>query len=188
MLLEALRDFQWYNDPKEFSFGQQGVKIISAPQSDFWQDKVRKYSKDDGHFFYGERSGSFAMSTCWRLGDIKDFAQSGLMGRIDENHWFKISIMSKDGCTQNIGTVVTNSGNSDMALTPLDTTVSKIWFKVRRSSDGLFELSYSLNGATYSAIRRFRLLPDRDRIFVGVYCCSPSEQEQQSLLTSIEFD
>ncbi len=51
MLLEALRDFEWYNEPREVSFSDRGVKITASPHTDFWQDTVRAYHKDNGHFF-----------------------------------------------------------------------------------------------------------------------------------------
>lgn len=95
MLLEALRDFEWYNEAADVAFGERGVRVTAAPQTDFWQDAVRGYHRDSGHFFFARRRGAFVMTVCWRFGIPVDFAQCGLMGRVDENHWFKISVMSK---------------------------------------------------------------------------------------------
>ena len=41
MLLEALRDFEWYNEAADVAFGERGVRVTAAPQTDFWQDAVR---------------------------------------------------------------------------------------------------------------------------------------------------
>ena len=85
MLLEALRDFEWYNEAADVAFGERGVRVTAAPQTDFWQDAVRGYHRDSGHFFFARRRGAFVMTVCWRFGIPVDFAQCGLMGRVDEN-------------------------------------------------------------------------------------------------------
>lgn len=57
MLLEALRDFEWYNEAADVAFGERGVRVTAAPQTDFWQDAVRGYHRDSGHFFFARRPG-----------------------------------------------------------------------------------------------------------------------------------
>lgn len=188
MLLEALRDFEWYNEPREVSFSDRGVKITASPHTDFWQDTVRAYHKDDGHFFYGGRRGAFMMTASWRFDNPGGFAQCGLMGRLDERNWFKIAVMSRNSQPQNIGTVVTVNGNSDMALVSLEGAPADVWFRVRKSADGIYELAYSVNGIVFAAVRRFRLGNESGEIDAGVYICSPSEQAYTALLSSIEND
>lgn len=109
------------------------------------------------------------------------------MGRVDENHWFKISVMSKNGSSLNVGSVVTAGGCSDMALTPLSAGAAEIWFRLKRNDDGTSELSYSVNGVVFVPVRLFRL-PFADDVFsAGVFACSPSDKPYTALLTSIDF-
>ncbi len=110
------------------------------------------------------------------------------MGRLDERNWFKIAVMSRNSQPQNIGTVVTVNGNSDMALVPLEGAPADVWFRVRKSADGIYELAYSVNGIVFAAVRRFRLGNESGEIDAGVYICSPSEQAYTALLSSIEND
>ncbi len=188
MLLEALRDFEWYNEAADVAFGDRGVTITASPQTDFWQDAVRGYHKDNGHFFFARKSGAFSMTVCWRFGLPADFAQCGLMGRVDENHWFKLSVMSKNGSSLNLGSVVTNNGCSDMALTPLPAGVAEIWFRLKKNDDNTLELSYSLNGVVFTSVRLFRLFSDNaDTLAAGVFICNPSDKPYTALLSSIEF-
>ncbi len=186
MRLETLRDFEWYNEAKEVSFGEHGVKITASPGTDFWIDGGVGYSKDNGHFFFCRRQGSFGLTVCWRFGIPINFAQCGLMVRVDESQWCKISIVSKNGNNQNIASVVTHHNGSDMAMTPIPSGLSEIWFRIKRNNDGAFELFYSTNGVIYTAIRRFRLTT-KEEVCVGVFMASPSEKTYTAILSSIEF-
>lgn len=187
MLLETLRDFEWYNEAEEVTFSDRGVKITAAPGTDFWQDVLRGHHKDNGHFFFAPRSGAFTLTVCWQPGIPLDFAQCGLMGRADENHWFKISLMSKNGGMVNVCSVVTNSGNSDMSLTPCAAGTAEIWFRLKKGEDGVCELSYSTNGIAYIPLRRFRLLAEKNTLAAGVFISSPSDKPYTALLKSIDF-
>ncbi len=187
MLLEALRNFEWFNEAADVAFDERGVRVTASPQTDFWQDAVRGYHRDNGHFFFARRCGSFVLTVCWRFGIPAEFAQCGLMGRIDKNHWFKISVMSKNGSSLNIGSVVTAGGCSDMALTPLSAGSATIWFRLKKNDDGSCELSYSVNGKVFIPVRLFRLPVAADSLSAGVFACSPSEKPYTALLTSIDF-
>lgn len=187
MQLEALRDFEWYNEASEVSFSERGVKITTEVRTDFWQDCIRNFHKDNGHFFFSHRSGAFSMTVKWSFDDAVGFSQCGLMGRWDKNNWFKISPMSKGRDAQNIGTVVTTGGNSDMALIPVSNVPADIWFRLRTIGDGIYELAYSLNGIVFYPARMFRLPVAEDEIMIGVYICSPSEKKFTAVLSSLEF-
>ena len=188
MFLESLRDFEWLNEPQEFAFNERGLKITADTRTDFWQDKVADYHKDNGHFFFCRRSGACTVTTHWRCGIPLNFAQCGLMGRINEAHWFKISLFSKSGNSMNVGTVVTNDKNSDMALVPVVGIGQEIWFKLKKNENGICELSYSPNGTVYTAIRKFRLNGETRELQIGAFICSPSETPYTAVLTSVDFD
>ena len=36
MLLDALKDFEWLNEPEEVYFGESGMKVKAMPDTDFW--------------------------------------------------------------------------------------------------------------------------------------------------------
>lgn len=188
MLLDALRNFEWLNEPQEFAFNERGLKITARPQTDFWQDKIGGYNKDDGHFFYGYKKGTFELTTRWRCGIPTNFAQCGLMGRINEHIWFKISLFSKNGTNMNICCVVTDNGSSDMSLTPISSVGQEIWFRLKHNNNGVCELLYSQNGITFVAVRRFCLNEDDGGLQNGAFICAPSENHYTAVLMSIDYD
>ncbi len=187
MLLEALRNFEWLNEPNEFAFSERGLKITALPKTDFWQDKTEDYNKINGHFFFCSKQGAFSMTTHWRCGIPLNFAQCGLMGRIDDKNWFKISLFSKNGTNMNVGTVVTNDGDSDMALAPIIGSEQEVWFRLKRTEKHRYELSYSLNGLNFISVRSFNLKLNKESIESGVFICSPSGNPYTAVLISIDF-
>lgn len=51
MLLDALRDFSWYNEPHNVRFIEEGMIVEVAEQTDFWQSAAHNFHRDNGHFF-----------------------------------------------------------------------------------------------------------------------------------------
>ena len=37
MLLDSLKDFSWYNEPADVSFGEDGMTVETEQETDFWQ-------------------------------------------------------------------------------------------------------------------------------------------------------
>ncbi len=187
MLLTTLRDFEWLNEAGEVSFGERGVKMTAAPETDFWMNGAGGYCKHNGHFFFCRQNGAFTMTVCWRPGEAADFAQCGLMVRADEKHWCKISLMSKTGGSCHIASVVTGEAGSDMALVPAEAVPPEIWFRVKSYDNGALELFYSFNGAVFTAVRRFYLPPAPTGAEAGVFICCPASRPYTAVLSSIEF-
>ena len=76
MILENIKNFDWYNDPKNVRFIEEGLLIETAPQTDFWQNADCGFFKDNGHFFSSEFEGDFIINAKWSFRTIKDSAQS----------------------------------------------------------------------------------------------------------------
>lgn len=186
MLLDALKNFEWLNEPQEVSFTDIGVKIRSGERTDFWQDFRHGLHQDNGHFFYREATGDFELTVKWSFIDVSGFCQCGLMGRIDENNWFKLSILTEDAHRPQLAGVVTNFGISDMALQPINAENGEIWYKVR-AEKGIISLSYSANGKDYVQARLFQPLKDVSALNVGAYICNPSERKFSALLAAMNF-
>ncbi len=51
MLLDALKDFRWYNEPENVRFQEDGLLVDSLSETDFWANMAHRFNKDDGHFF-----------------------------------------------------------------------------------------------------------------------------------------
>lgn len=186
MLLDALKNFEWMNEPQEMSFADIGVKIRAEEKTDFWQDFRHNLHQDSGHFFYREAAGDFELTVKWSFIDISGFCQCGLMGRIDENNWFKISVLAEDTNRCQLAGVVTAFGISDMALQPINSENGEIWYRLR-SEKGIFSLAYSVDGKDYNEVRLFQPLKDCSALKVGAYICNPSERKFSALLSAMDF-
>ncbi len=186
MLLDALKDFNWYNEPNNVRFTEQGMSVETKQGTDFWQNAAHHAHKDNGHFFYTSQAGDFELVIKWHNASPIAFAQSGLMLRHDNLNWAKISVLSQGVDKPQIGTVVTNSGYSDWAVNDLSVYQPDIWYKARRrSGDVVFYIS--MDGRNYKQIRQFRFWENPLIIKVGAYACSPQRDDFSCILESIDL-
>lgn len=184
MFLDSLKNFQWYNEPANVCFVEDGMLVETEPNTDFWQNVSHNIHKDNGHFFYISKISDFSMTVKWRFDKAVASDQCGLMVRVDVNNWAKISLLSPDINKYQIGCVVTNSGNSDWSSMPIDVVPSVLWFKIiRRAKD--FILFVSLDGKSYNMIRMFSFFHADDVIKVGAYACSPQNHNFKCVLEDI---
>lgn len=184
MLLDALKDFCWYNEPLNVRFVENGMLINTIPETDFWQNAAYNLHRDNGHFFYNTKQGDFVTTVKWRFSDMIASDQCGLMMRIDNRNWAKISLLSTDMRKLQIGSIVTDGGYSDWATYPLNYLPNELWFRlVRKGQD--FALSFSLDGSTFERVRIFYFPQAEDTIKIGAYACSPQKRSFSCILEDI---
>ncbi|MBP5616068.1 MAG: DUF1349 domain-containing protein [Alphaproteobacteria bacterium] len=186
MKLESLIDFEWYNEPDNVVFADQEMKIVAKPQTDFWQAVHHKLSKDNAHFFYKTVADDFELIVKWRCQQSTDFNQCGLMVRSDERHWFKMSLMSKDERSPEIGTCLTLQGHSDWAGTALSSLPTEIFYKITRKQDD-FVAFYSLDGKHFTRLRQFYIPHIDPEIKAGAYIAAPQNKPFEAVLDEIDF-
>ena len=46
MLLDALRDFEWLNEPLDVNFEEAGMRVLTHNKTDFWQSVHHRFGKD----------------------------------------------------------------------------------------------------------------------------------------------
>src|SRR5512142_647926 len=85
-------NMQWFNPPAASQAGADCLTVTTAPKSDFWRKTHYGFTRDNGHFFYQEVRGDFAVTV--RVdGQYKDlYDQAGLMLRVNEENWIKTGI------------------------------------------------------------------------------------------------
>ena len=175
MNLDTIRNFEWYNEP-EFSLNSGMLVIKASSATDFWQDKHNNIKKDDGHFFFIKHSGDFELTVKWQKPEkIQELCQFGLLGRIDEQNWCKISAMQIQK-EMFLFLSVTYFGVSDSVIVPLTLNFNTISYRLYYNK-GVFSLSYSLDGQQFKAIRHFQMFQDFDNIDIGAYICNPNTIE-----------
>lgn len=188
MLLDSLKDFEWYNEPEDVYFMETGMSVVSKSKTDFWQSKGHKFQKDDGHFFYTESKGDFRLIIKWRLEEPSDFfCQSGIMLRTDSQNWFKFSLMSENKEQAKLGSSLTISGSSDWAVIDLPNPVREIWYKLVRNQDDYIAY-YSLDGKKYSQHRLLYLPSEQGKVKVGAYVASPQIKDFEACLEILDME
>ena len=186
MLLDALQNFEWYNEPEDVAFRDKCLIVTAESHTDFWQSKHRHYGKDNGHFFLTRREGDFTLLVKWSFAKSNPYDQCGIMLRIDEYNWIKASIMYDNPQRPMLGSSVTQNGYSDWAAQDIPNGVSEIWFKLKRH-EGDYSVYYALDGENYKQIRTTHLINDMPEIKVGAYICSPESESFEASLSQIEF-
>ena len=186
MLIEQIRHFDWYNEPQDFNLIEEGLLIKTAPQTDFWQNSDRGFTKDNGHLFSQKKSGDFTLIVKWHFSLIRDSAQCGIMVRSDVQNWIKAGLLSQNPYHPQIGVVVAASGASDWSIVELPRTCRDLWFKLRRRGKD-FVVWYGLDDQNFKQIRLIHLSKALPTIDAGAYACSPKEETFECLLEQIEF-
>ena len=185
MNFEALENFEWLNDPENVRFENNAMVIYAKPETDFWQSIHRGLSKDSGHFFFSRQNDDFILTLNWKIDVHQPFAQCGLMVRIDERNWFKVSVMNEISGQEVLVSSLTLNGHSDWCGFDLNGDVSDIWFRVQRV-DNDYTVFYSFDGIVYTRLRMFYLQNYED-VKVGAYMANPSENEFFAELSAVKI-
>jgi len=166
-------DYFWLHKPDKFITGT-GLEIWTMPQTDFWQRTHYGFRNDNGHCLLREIEGDFCLTTQVEFQPSALYDQSGLMLRVDENNWIKVSTEYMKVGANKLGSVVTNQGYSDWATQDISADVTMLWYRVsRRGQDFLIEASR--DGVVWQQLRICHLHEAFARIAAGVYACSPLE-------------
>lgn len=187
MILENLKDFEWYNEPENVVFADKEMKLSSTVQTDFWQSLHHNFKKDNGHFFYLNKNTDFSCVVHWRAENLANFNQCGIMVRVNEQNWFKASAMYQDKAVPELGSCLTIKGHSDWAGVMLKAEPLDVWYKiVKRNHD--FMAFYSLDGKNFIRLRQFYLDTLDCSVKIGAYICSPQDSDFEAILEDIGFN
>lgn len=166
-------DYFWLNQPDKFKIGD-GLEIWTMPHTDFWQRTHYGFRNDNGHCLFREVEGDFSMTAQVEFRPANLYDQCGLMLRVDENNWIKVSTEYIGEVTSKLGSVVTNQGYSDWATQDVSSAVKMVWYRAsRRGQD--FLLEFSRDGAVWQQLRICHLHEAGTKISAGIYACSPLE-------------
>lgn len=186
MLLETLKQFDWMNEPQRVRFDEDGMFVTAKKQTDFWCCSRFNFRKDDGHFFFCRTANDFCCDLNWEFTTQGQFNQCGIMLRVDEDNWFKASIMYQDEQNPMLATSLTHMGLSDLATLPLPRGTKRVWYRLRRRR-GCYIASYSLNGTEFIQLRKFYLIRDMDEVKIGAYLCAPQSDDFSAVLRGINL-
>ena len=177
----------WIFKPKQYEISEDSIKIITEPNTDFWQRTYYGFKNDNAPsllFKTSEKFFSFTVKTEFNRSMMYD--QCGVIIYQDSDNWFKASIEYENDGYQRLGSVVTNHGYSDWATTDIDANIKCMYYRLsRRGSDYLIE--NSIDGKEFKQMRVFHLFKGDDSINFGIYACSPIKASFEAKFSDINI-
>jgi regulation of enolase protein 1 (concanavalin A-like superfamily) len=163
--------FFWFNEPKRYFFAD-GLNLVTAAKTDFWQGTHYGFRRDDGHCLFTEVTGDFSISTQVSFTPQSQYDQCGLMVRVDSQNWIKCSVEYESPTMSRLGSVVTNLGYSDWATQDISSTINTVHYRLSRQGQD-FRLEYAFAVGAWQQMRIAHLHTVGDALQVGIYACSP---------------
>lgn len=160
---------KWCNEPKNWSFQNDVLKVEVDSGTDFWRITHYDFIRDNGHFFYQEQDGDFTATVRIRGKYQELYDQGGLMIRIDEKNWIKTGIEFVND-VQNLSAVVTREF-SDWSVVQRDDNPAEVWFRLKREKD-FVEIAYSFDNKDF-AMLRLAYFPPNVPVQIGMMCAAP---------------
>lgn len=163
--------FSWFNPPARFQTGN-GLEIYTDEKTDFWQRTHYGFQRDDGHCLFTRQTGDFCLMTHVEFRPQTQYDQCGLMVRVDNQNWIKVSTEYEDEHHSRLGSVVTNLGYSDWATQDISSEHAEMHYRIHRNGND-FLLEHSYNGQTWAQLRITHLHNATEILEIGLYACSP---------------
>ena len=164
-------NFYWLNEPASWSCGN-GLELVTDRETDFWQRTHYGFRRDSGHCLLTDISTDFILTTQVRFSPMCQYDQCGMMIRVNEDNWIKLSTEYENKSISRLGSVVTNSGYSDWATQDVSSVITSRWYRITRHGND-YMLEAAEDGETWYQLRVTHLHPATKKIAAGLYACSP---------------
>ena len=163
--------FYWFHEPPAFYF-DGGLHLHTRGDTDFWQRTHYGFRRDDGHCLFTRVAGDFRLVCHVAFAPCTQYDQCGVMVRVDESHWIKVSMEYENPEISRLGSVVTNGGYSDWATQDVPARVSEKWYRIRRQGTD-YIVEQGDNGQYWKQMRITHLHGGAETVEAGMYACSP---------------
>ena len=194
---------KWINEPEEYKISSGEIKIITNPETDFWQRTYYNFRNDNAHTLIMVIEDDFTFTVKTTFNSKKLFDQCGVIIYQNSNNWFKASVEYENDNYSRLGSVVTNLGFSDWATTDIDAGIKIMWYRLsRRGPDFLIESSP--DGINFKQMRIFHLhclgptpaetatlnsqAPAEAIIKFGLYACSPLNSSFEAKFNNLKLE
>ncbi|WP_242662187.1 DUF1349 domain-containing protein [Teichococcus deserti] len=157
------------NPPPAWAETADGLRVTTAPGSDFWRQTHYGFTRDSGHFFGRSVPGDFTATLRIRGRYAALYDQAGLMLRRGPEAWIKAGIELSDGEAM-LGSVLT-LGHSDWATGAFPGDASDVWLRATLAG-GVLRLQASADGRRWPLLRLCPF-PGDAPCAVGPMACSP---------------
>jgi uncharacterized protein len=161
----------WLNEPPTWQINNDRLRVVTGPKTDFWRVTHYGFIRDNGHFYYEERTGDFTIQVKIDAKYQALYDQAGVMIRLDAANWIKAGVEYTDG-SPHFSAVVTREF-SDWSVLPASSP-GPVWFRLTKLSSAI-RIQYSTDGISFRMLR-LAYFPDAGSAKVGLMCCSPERE------------
>ena len=169
--LRRVRAMEWLNEPPVWRADHERLHVVTGPNTDFWRVTHYGFVRDNGHFYYEERTGDFTIQVKIDAKYDALYDQAGVMIRLDPANWIKAGVEYTDGL-RHFSAVVTRDF-SDWSVLPADST-GPVWLRLTKIGSAI-RIQYSMDGISFPMLR-LAYFPEERHIQAGLMCCSPERE------------
>ncbi|WP_251867243.1 DUF1349 domain-containing protein [Enterococcus malodoratus] len=183
-----LQNFKWTRSPESYNLSENKLEVITKPHTDLWQNTYYHFQNDNAPVFQmetDEKYFSFVVKTEFAESHHR-FDQCGIVMYLDSENWLKGSIEYENETYQHLGSVVTNHGFSDWAMTEIDASIKSMWYRLSRRGDD-YCIESSTDGKKFQQMRICHMLNGDGKVRFGVYACSPEASSFKAVFTDLQL-
>ncbi len=180
--------FKWTHEPKNYTVGEDTVKIITEPHTDLWQRTYYHFRNDNAPVFQmetDEKFFSFTVKTVF-TDSHQRYDQCGVVMYLDSENWLKACVEYENEEFQHLGSVVTNNGYSDWASAEVPVNVKTMWYRLSRREDD-YCIECSEDGKKFQQMRVCHMYKGNGVIQFGIFACSAENSSFEAVFTDFGF-
>src|SRR5260221_628087 len=88
---------QWLNEPPVWKADDGRLRVVSGAKTDFWRITHYGFVRDNGHFYYEQKTGDFTAQVKIEAKYEALYDQAGIMIRSNAANWIKAGIEYTEG-------------------------------------------------------------------------------------------
>lgn len=177
--VSALQEGIWHKPPPHWQLTDDALTMETGSETDFWQETLYGFHRDDGHALLVPTSGDFTAYLTFDGTYETLYDQAGLMLRMDETNWLKAGIEFSDD-VPNMSVVVTR-GTSDWSTVALATGLGPQRIRLTRMGGAL--VVQFRNAANRWQLLRVADFPAKNTLSIGPMACSPQRAGFNAVFT-----
>jgi regulation of enolase protein 1 (concanavalin A-like superfamily) len=162
---------KWLNEPPVWQAGNGRLRVVTAAKTDFWRVTHYGFVRDNGHFYYEQRTGDFTVQVKIKAKYESLYDQAGIMIRLDPANWIKTGVEYTDG-QPHFSAVVTRDF-SDWSVLPSGSP-DPVWLRLTKLGSAV-RIQYSVDGLSFPMLR-LAYFPESGDTEIGLMCCSPERE------------
>ena len=183
-----IEEMKWTRARRDYVLKEDCIEVTTEAHPDLWQRTYYHFRNDNAPVLQAETEEkffSFIVKTDFSESHHR-FDQCGVVMYLDSENWLKASVEYENEEFQHLGSVVTNHGYSDWAMTEISSDVKSMWYRFSRREDD-YCIECSADGKNFSQMRVCHMWEGAGKIRFGIYACSPEDSSFRATFTDLQM-